>query len=60
MEIFTIKIFHTKDMGKIRVGNKQNSFLNGEWSRVKKGWKKVTSGLRRALSKRIIKDELNQ
>lgn len=31
-------------MGKIRVGNKQNSFLNGEWAgHVRKGWKKITS-----------------
>jgi hypothetical protein len=46
-------------MGKIRVGNKQNSFLNGEWAgHVRRGWKKATSGIRRALSKKIIQDEL--
>lgn len=56
-QLHTVK---TKNMGKIRVGSKANSFLNGEWSgHVKKGWKRITSGIRRALSKKIIKDELN-
>ena len=36
-------------------GNKQNSFLNGEWEfKVNKAWKKVTAGLRRAQQKRYI------
>jgi len=47
-------------MGKIRVGNKQNSFLNGEWAgHVKKSWKKVTSGIRRSFDKKVIKQELD-
>lgn len=45
-------------MGKIRPGNKQNSALNGEWAaHVKKGFKKITSGLRRA---KIKKDNTEQ
>jgi hypothetical protein len=48
-------------MNKLRVGNKQNSFLNGEWAgHVRRGWKKVTSGIRRAMSKKIIKKELEE
>lgn len=47
-------------MGKIRVGNKQNSILNGEWAKHVRGtWKKLTSRLRRIESKKIIKQELN-
>lgn len=48
-------------MSKIRVGNKQNSFLNGEWAgHVRSGWKKVTSGIRRAVSKKIVINELRE
>jgi hypothetical protein len=40
------------------VGNKQNSFLNGEWGgHVRKGIKKITSGKRRMEDKRVIKAE---
>jgi hypothetical protein len=46
-------------MGKIRVGNKQNSFLNGEWAKhVRKGSKKHTSSIRRMFSKKAIRKEL--
>lgn len=45
---------------KIRKGNKQNSFLNGEWaSHVRRWFKKYTSGRRRSNDKKIIKKELN-
>ena len=48
-------------MGKIRVGNKQNSFLNGEWKfHVRKWGKKFTSGVRRAVSKEIVRNELKE
>lgn len=48
-------------MGKIRVGNKQNSFLNGEWAgHVRKWGKKFTSGIRRAVSKKIIYNDLKE
>jgi hypothetical protein len=41
---------------KIRVGNKQNSILNGEWAgHVKKYGKKITSGKRRMVDKEIVK-----
>jgi hypothetical protein len=47
-------------MNKLRVGNKQNSFLNGEWAgHVRRSFKKITSGIRRAVSKKIIKKELD-
>jgi len=46
-------------MNKLRVGNKQNSFLNGEWAgHVRKWGKKFTSGIRRAMSKKIIRKDL--
>jgi hypothetical protein len=48
-------------MAKLRVGHAANSKLNGEWAkhvRKKSGCKKVTSGLRRAESKRIIYQEV--
>jgi hypothetical protein len=46
-------------MNKLRVGNKQNSFLNGEWAgHVRRGWKKATSGLRRAFLKKDLKKRL--
>jgi hypothetical protein len=48
-------------MSKIRVGNKENSFLNGEWSgHVRKSWKRVTSKLRRAENKKILSKELKK
>jgi hypothetical protein len=41
---------------KIRVGNKQNSIINGEWAgHVKAFGKKLTSGKRRMIDKEIIK-----
>jgi|688.fasta_scaffold1056320_1 hypothetical protein len=46
-------------MSKIRVGNKQNSILNGEWAgHVRGWWKKHTSGKRRAKQKKYIREEL--
>ena len=51
----------TTFMSKIRVGNKQNSVLNGEWAgHVRKWGKQFTSGIRRAVSKKIIINELKQ
>jgi hypothetical protein len=48
-------------MGKIRVGNKQNSGLNGEWAGHVRGWlKQATSGLRRLVDKRVISEELKE
>jgi hypothetical protein len=48
-------------MGKIRVGNKQNSFLNGVWAgHVRKWGKKITSGIRRSVSKEIVRNELKE
>ena len=45
-------------MPKIRVGNKQNSILNGEWAgHVRKWGKKLTSKIRRAVDKKVIKEE---
>lgn len=41
---------------KLRVGNKQNSILNGEWAgHVRKYGKKITSGKRRMKDKELIK-----
>ena len=46
-------------MNKTREGNKQNSFLNGEWAgHVRKAWKKLTSKLRRNEDKKIIRNDL--
>ncbi len=46
-------------MSKIKVGNKQNSYLNGEWAgHVRGWWKKYTSSLRRQDGKKQIKDRL--
>lgn len=48
-------------MAKLRVGNKQNSFLNGEWAGHVRGWyKRFTSKKRRNVSKEVIKNNLNQ
>jgi hypothetical protein len=45
-------------MAKIRVGNKQNSKLNGEWAgHVRGKMKKVTSSKRRMVDKDILKKE---
>ena len=46
-------------MAKLRVGNKQNSFLNGEWAgHVRKWGKFFTAKVRRNVDKRVIRDEL--
>ena len=46
-------------MGKLRVGNKQNSFLNGEWAgHVRKWGKFFTNKIRRNIDKKVIKKEL--
>jgi hypothetical protein len=68
--MFNLKDWNNKDnlyvkkgwfMSKIRVGNKQNSFLNGEWAgHVRGKFKKITSGIRRAVSKKIIINELKE
>ena len=43
-------------MGKVRVGNKQNSFLNREWAvHVRRWGKKFTASKRRATARRLIK-----
>ena len=48
-------------MSKIRVGNKQNSFLNGEWAGHVRGFfKKFTSKLRRNQQKKITRDRVKQ
>ena len=44
---------------RIRVGNKQNAFLNGEWAgHVRRWFKRHTSGKRRAFQKRYIRQQL--
>jgi len=46
-------------MSKLRVGHKQNSFLNGEWAgHVREDGKKHTSRIRRNEDKKVIKEEL--
>lgn len=48
-------------MGKIRVGNKQNSAINGEWAgHIRGWWKKFTSSKRRAISKKLVQKELKE
>lgn len=48
-------------MAKIRVGNKENSKLNGEWAgHVRGEMKKITSSKRRMADKKIIKKETNE
>lgn len=48
-------------MAKLRVGNKANSFLNGEWAgHVRKWGKKLTASLRRAEDKKVIRKEVNE
>jgi hypothetical protein len=45
-------------MNKLRVGNKQNSFLNGEWAGHVRWWlKRQTAKKRRRKGKREIKNE---
>lgn len=47
-------------MSKIKVGNKENSSLNGEWAgHVDAEMKKITSGKRRAKEKKLISKELS-
>lgn len=46
-------------MAKVRVGNKRNSVLNGEWAgHVRKWMKRVTSGIRRQDDKKVIRKEI--
>jgi len=46
---------------KIRVGNKQNSILNGEWAGHVREWgKKLTAKIRRGVGKKIISKELKE
>ena len=53
--------FNIKTMGKIRVGNKQNSFLNGEWvGHARRYLKKATNRIRRIVDKKIIKTDINE
>ena len=48
-------------MGKINVGNKQNSFLNREWVGHARKWlKQNTSGLRSSWDKKVINREINE
>ena len=48
-------------MSKIRVGNKQNSFINGEWAGHVRGfYKKYTSSKRRRLEKKDISKTLKE
>lgn len=46
-------------MSKIRPGNKQNSFINGEWAaHVRADYKKITAGKRRMIDKKVIREQL--
>ena len=48
-------------MAKLRVGNKQNSFLNGEWAGHVRGWgKRFTAKIRRTVDKKVIRQELKE
>jgi hypothetical protein len=48
-------------MSKIRVGNKMNSFLNGEWAgHVRKDGKRITSGIRRMYLKNDLRKRLEE
>jgi len=48
-------------MSKLRVGHKENSFLNGEWAgHVRKFGKKWTAKIRRNVDKKVIKKETNE
>lgn len=44
----------------MKIGNKQNSFINREWRKVKGSTKIYTSRKRRNISKIIIRQELGQ
>lgn len=44
-------------MGKIRIGNKQNAFLNGEYAgHVRRFLKRLTARMRRNQGKRLIRE----
>ena len=48
-------------MSKLRVGHKENSYLNGEWAgHVRKFGKKWTAKIRRNVDKKVIKKEINE
>lgn len=48
------------NMSKLRVGHKENSFLNGEWaSHIRKLGKKWTAKKRRRVDKETIKKDNN-
>jgi len=48
-------------MGKIRVGNKANSILNGEWAGHVRAWgKRFTSRYRRQEDKKEIRNQLKE
>ena len=48
-------------MGKLRVGNKQNSILNGEWCGHMRAWgKRVTAKILRNVDKKVIRQELKE
>lgn len=48
-------------MSKLRVGHKENSYLNGEWAgHVRKWGKKWTAKIRRNADKKIIRKETNE
>ena len=48
-------------MSKLRVGNKQNSLLNGEWAGHVRGfWKRQTAKIRRTRDKETIIKELKE
>jgi len=48
-------------MSKLRVGHKENSYLNGEWAgHVRKWGKKWTAKIRRNVDKRVIRKETNE
>ena len=48
-------------MNKLRIGNKQNSLLNGEWAgHVRKWGKRFTAKIRRMKNKETIIKELKE
>ena len=48
-------------MSKLRVGNKANSLLNGEWAKHMRKWGKfVTAKARRNVDKKTVKKEINE
>jgi hypothetical protein len=48
-------------MAKLRVGHKENSFINGEWAgHVRKWGKKFTASKRRGIDKKVIKKETDE